>query len=47
MKHIALDYHFVRRQIQNHALRVKYVSTHDQLADGLTKPLSRTQFQIL
>lgn len=47
MKHIALDYHFVRGQIQNHALRVAHVSTHDQLADGLTKPLPRTQFQTL
>lgn len=47
MKHNALDYHFVRGQIQNHALRVIHVSTHDQLADGLTKPLPRTQFQTL
>lgn len=29
MKHIALDYHFVRGQIQNHRLRVQHVSTHD------------------
>ena len=47
MKHIALDYHFVRGQIQNGRLRVSHVSTHDQLADGLTKPLSRTRFQDL
>ena len=45
MKHIALDYHFVRGQIQNHLLRVAHVSTHDQLADGLTKPLATTPFQ--
>ena len=45
MKHIAIDYHFVRGQIQSGALRVSHVSTKDQLADGLTKPLSRTMFQ--
>lgn len=45
MKHITLDYHFVRGQIQHGLLRVTHVSTHDQLADGLTKPLSRAPFQ--
>lgn len=45
MKHIALDYHFVRGQIQNKLLRVTHVSTNDQLADGLTKPLTRAPFQ--
>lgn len=44
MKHIALDYHFIRNQIQEGILRVSHVSTHDQLADALTKPLSRVQF---
>lgn len=47
MKHIALDYHFVRGQIQSGVLRVSYVSTKDQLADALTKPLPRTPFQLL
>nr|BAM42649.1 Polyprotein [Arabidopsis thaliana] len=45
MKHIALDYHFIRNQVQSGALRVVHVSTHDQLADTLTKPLSRVAFQ--
>ena len=44
MKHIAVDYHFVRGQIQQGALRVSHVNTKDQLADALTKPLSRPQF---
>lgn len=47
MKHIAIDYHFVRGQIQNGQLRVTHVSSHDQLADGLTKPLPRKAFQQL
>ena len=40
MKHIALDYHFIREQIQSGQLRVTHVSTRDQLADALTKPLT-------
>lgn len=47
MKHIALDYHFVREQIQTGCLRVTHVSTRDQLVDVLTKPLPRTPFQLI
>ena len=47
MKHIALDYHFIRNQVQSGALRVVHVSTKDQLADALTKPLSRATFNLL
>ena len=45
MKHLALDYHFVRHQVQTGVVRVSHVSTHDQLADALTKPLSRPRFE--
>ncbi|KAE8732996.1 hypothetical protein F3Y22_tig00001644pilonHSYRG00157 [Hibiscus syriacus] len=38
MKHVALDYHFIRGQVQSGALRVTHVSSADQLADALTKP---------
>ena len=41
MKHIALDYHFVRENVQKGHLRVAYISTKAQLADVLTKPLLR------
>ncbi|CAO2827030.1 unnamed protein product [Amaranthus hypochondriacus] len=47
MKHLALGYHFVRENVQNGHLRVSYISTQDQLADALIKPLPRTQFQAL
>ena len=47
MKHVALDYHFVRGYIQSGALRVSHVSTKDQLADTLTKPLPRPRFEEL
>ncbi|CAA7053046.1 unnamed protein product [Microthlaspi erraticum] len=44
MKHLALDFHFVRENVQSGALRVAFVSTKDQLADALTKPLPRPRF---
>ena len=47
MKHLGLDYHFVRENVQAGLLRVSYISTHDQLADVLTKPLPRTTFHDL
>ena len=47
MKHIALDYHFIREQVQSGLLRVAHVSSVDQLVDALTKPLPRQQFQQL
>ena len=39
MKHIAIDYHFVRERIQSGDLSVSHVSPSDQVANGLTKPL--------
>lgn len=47
MKHLALDYHFVRENVQCGKLRVSYISTKEQLADALTKPLPRHTFHNL
>ncbi|XP_076896396.1 katanin p80 WD40 repeat-containing subunit B1 homolog KTN80.1-like [Bidens hawaiensis] len=44
MKHIALGYHFVREQVSAGHVRVLHISSQDQLADMLTKPLSRGLF---
>ena len=44
MKHVALDYHFVREQVTNGLLKVLHINSTDQLADVLTKPLSRQPF---
>lgn len=44
MKHIVIDYHFVRGQVQQGALSVLHVNNRDQLADALTKPLTRARF---
>jgi hypothetical protein len=45
MKHINVDYHFVRDQVGRHLLDVRFISTNDQLADGFTK--SMTQQKLL
>ncbi|KAL8159823.1 hypothetical protein V2J09_001360 [Rumex salicifolius] len=45
--HAALAFHFVREQVQKGLLRVSYISTNDQLADVLTKPLFRSKFSEL
>ncbi|WMV57709.1 hypothetical protein MTR67_051094 [Solanum verrucosum] len=45
MKHIAIDFHFVRDQVQRQQLRLVHVHSADQLADILTKSLSKAQTQ--
>ena len=47
MKHLALDYHFVRENVQGQQLRVSHISTTDQLADALTKPVTPLNFRSL
>jgi hypothetical protein len=47
MKYVTVDYHFIRDQVQFDLLRVAHVSSADQLADILTKPLPTSQFLLL
>lgn len=42
-KHIALDFHFVREQVEDGLLKVSPVSSPDQLADIFTKPLGKAR----
>ncbi|KAK0608463.1 hypothetical protein LWI29_031040 [Acer saccharum] len=44
MKHVVIDFFFVRDQVARKQLRVAHVHTNDQLADSLTKSLNRKQF---
>ena len=32
-KHIEVDYHFVREKVLNKDIHIKFISTHDQVAD--------------
>ena len=44
-KHIEIDFHYVHDQVQRKQLTVQFISTKDQLADSLTKPVSPRKFQ--
>jgi hypothetical protein len=44
VKHIRVKYHYVREQILQKKLKVTRVRTKDNVADLLTKPLSRPDF---
>ena len=46
-KHIDVRYQFICEKLENNEIDTKYVSTHDQYADILTKPLSNDKFNIL
>jgi hypothetical protein len=44
-KHIEVDFHFVRERVATKDLQIRFISTKDQVADGLTKPLSQALFR--
>ena len=44
VKHIRVKYHYVRERVASKELVVKRVSSHDNVADILTKPLGHTDF---
>ena len=46
-KHIEIDFHFVRDMVAAKQLNVHFISSTDQLADVLTKPISSSQFALL
>jgi hypothetical protein len=44
-KHIEIQYHYIYDILQRGAIKLQYVSTDEQVADVLTKPLSRVKFE--
>jgi hypothetical protein len=46
-KHIDLRYHYIRDCMEKGTITVEYISTNEQKADILMKPLGRTRFQEL
>ena len=44
-KHVELDYHFIREKVQQGIIQINYISSSDQMADILTKPLGRPLFE--
>ena len=45
LKHIEIWYLYIRDMMQKGAIKLQYVSTDEQVADVLTKPLSRIKFK--
>jgi ATP sulfurylase len=45
VKHIEIDYHFIRERVTQGLLHIYYVSTKDQVADGFIKGLSVQSFE--
>jgi hypothetical protein len=43
MKHVEIDYHFVRDRVVKKLFDVRFISTDDQLADGFTKALPQNR----
>ncbi|CAL8119105.1 unnamed protein product [Prunus armeniaca] len=46
-KHIEVDCHYIREQVQSQVIQTHYTRSFDQLADIFTKPLASHQFQRL
>ena len=44
-KHIDTRYHYIRDMVQKGAVQLQYLSTDEQIADILTKPLTRVKFE--
>jgi hypothetical protein len=40
-KHIELDYHFMRERVALGLLITQHISTHEQIVDIFTKPVSK------
>ena len=41
VKHMDIKYHYLQECVENREVVLKYISTGDNLADALTKPLER------
>lgn len=46
-KHYDIKYHFVREKVANKEVKLVYCSSHEMIADMLTKPLSSVRFSEL
>jgi hypothetical protein len=46
-KHIEVDYHFILEKVLNGDILIKFLPTHDQVADIFTKGLSSAQYATL
>ena len=45
LKHIEIKYHYIRDMVQRGAVKFQYIATDEHIADVLTKPLARVNFE--
>ena len=43
-KHIEIKYQYIRDMVEKGVVKLRYIATDEQIADVLTKPLSRVEF---
>ncbi len=43
-KHVDIQYHYVRKKIEDGEINLEYISTTTMAADGLTKPLGKPKW---
>jgi hypothetical protein len=46
LKHIDVQYHYIRELVENDTVKLEYIQTSEMAADCLTKPLKRVQYQV-
>ena len=46
-KHIDIQYHFIRDKVETGEIELRYTPTTEMIADAMTKPLARPQFEQL
>ena len=46
-KHIDIKHHFIREAVHDETIALEYCQTNQMVADILTKPLPKPQFEIL
>ena len=44
-KHIDIKHHFIRKKVEQKKIRVNIIRSEDNVADVLTKPLTRKDFE--
>ena len=43
-KHIEIKYQYIRNMVEKGVVKLQYIATDEQVANVLTKPLSRVKF---
>ena len=44
-KHFEIDYHFTRKKVEDNTIKVEFISSQEQPADILTKPMGKIKFE--